>query len=237
MFFDFLSLQNQNPPVLPHEVTLQNEGLAYSQGFANGSPTSALQNQALRSPSKNSPWNLWKSLKSGKTLRNTGNHLEKVWKTTKTPRPWFYRIQSLINPLGFDFVEGETVGNQGHLAMFFDKIKIHLFCPMKSLYKIKVSPTHKVLQMGQNQISYLTSPYKIKNHCMLGNRGFRGTILYRITVLSSQHLPRLQNQDLMDPKKDSFMKIILLQNQESEFLQGVVHYKIKDLGILWDFFY
>ena len=55
MFFDFLSLQNQNPPVLPHEVTLQNEGLAYSQGFTNGSPTSALQNQALRSPSKNSP--------------------------------------------------------------------------------------------------------------------------------------------------------------------------------------
>ena len=86
--------------------------------------------------------------------------------------------------------------------------------------------------MGQNQISYLTSPYKIKNHCMLGNRGFRGTILYRITVLSSQHLARLQNQDLMDPKKDGFMKIILLQNQESEFLQGVVHYKIKDLGIL-----
>ena len=236
MFFDFLSLQNQNPPVLPHEVTLQNQGLAYSQGFTNGSPTSALPNQTLRSPCKNSPWNLWKSLKLGKTLRNTVNHLEKVWKTTKTPRPWFHRIQSLINPLDFDFVEGETVGKQGHLAMFFDKMKIHLFYPMKSLYKIKVSPTHKVLQMGQNQISYLTSPYKIKNHCMLGNRGFRGTILYRITVLSSQHLSRLQNQDLMDPKKDGFMKIILLQNQESEFLQGVVHYKIKDLGILWDFF-
>ena len=171
------------------------------------------------------------------------NHLEKVWKTTKTPRPWFHRIQSLINPLDFDFVEGETVGNQDHLAMFFDFLSLQnqnppvLQYPMKSLYKIKVSPTHKVLQMGQNQISYLTSPYKIKNHCMLGNRGFRGTILYRITVLSSQHLSRLQNQDLMDPKKNDFMNIILLQNQESEFLQGVVHYKIKDLGILWDFFY
>ena len=124
MFFDFLSLQNQNPPVLPHEVTLQNQGLAYSQGFTNGSPTSALPNQTLRSPSKNSPWNLWKSLKLGKTLRNTVNHLEKVWKTTKTPRPWFHRIQSLINPLDFDFVEGETVGNQGHLAMFFDFLSL-----------------------------------------------------------------------------------------------------------------
>ena len=120
MFFDVLSLQNQNPPVLPHEVTLQNQGLAYSQGFTNGSKSNFIS----------------------------------------------------------DF------------------------------------------------------PYKIKNHCMLGKRGFRGTILYRITVLSSQHLSRLQNQDLMDPKKDGFMKIKLLQNQESEFLQGVVHYKIKDLGIL-----
>ena len=55
MFFDFLSLQNQNQPVLPHEVTLQNQGLAYSQGFTNGPPTSALPNQTLRSPSKNSP--------------------------------------------------------------------------------------------------------------------------------------------------------------------------------------
>ena len=52
MFFDFLSLQNQNPSGLPHKVTLQNQGLTYSQDLANGSPTSALQNQVLRSPSK-----------------------------------------------------------------------------------------------------------------------------------------------------------------------------------------
>ena len=55
MFFDFLSLQNQNPPVLPHKVTLQNQGLTYSQDLTNGSPTSALQHQALRSQSKISP--------------------------------------------------------------------------------------------------------------------------------------------------------------------------------------
>ena len=55
MFFDFLSLQNQNPSGLPHKVTLQNQGLTYSQDLTNGSPTSALQNQALRSPSKISP--------------------------------------------------------------------------------------------------------------------------------------------------------------------------------------
>ena len=98
MFFDFLSLQNQNPPVLPHEVTLQNQGLAYSQGFTNGSKS--------------------------------------------------------------NFFSDFPLQNQ------------------------------KPLHVGS------------------------------------------QNQDLMDPKKDGFMKIILLQNQESEFLQGVVHYKIKDLGIL-----
>ena len=55
MFFDFLSLQNQNPSGLPHKVTLQNQGLTYSQDLTNGSPTSALQHQALRSPSKISP--------------------------------------------------------------------------------------------------------------------------------------------------------------------------------------
>ena len=55
MFFDFLSLQNQNPPVLPYKVTLQNQGLTYSQDLTNGSPTSALQYQALRSPNKISP--------------------------------------------------------------------------------------------------------------------------------------------------------------------------------------
>jgi hypothetical protein len=51
---------------------------------------------------------------------------------------------------------------------------------------------------------------------MLGNNGFRGTILYRIKVLPS-HLSPLQNQDLMDPKKNGLMEMILLQNQESEF--------------------
>ena len=30
MFFDFLSLQKQIPPVGPHEVTLQNQDLIYS---------------------------------------------------------------------------------------------------------------------------------------------------------------------------------------------------------------
>ena len=126
------------------------------------------------------------------------------------------------------------MGNQDHLAMFFDFLSLHnqnppvLQYPMKSLYKIKVSPTHKVLQMGQNQISYLTSPYKIKNHCMLGNRGFRGTILYRITVLSSQHLSRLQNQDLMDPKKAGFMKYYY-RIKNLNFFRGLSTTKSKTL--------
>ena len=48
MFFDFLSLQNQNPPVLPHEVTLQNQGLAYSQGFTNGSKSNFISDFPLQ---------------------------------------------------------------------------------------------------------------------------------------------------------------------------------------------
>ena len=35
MFFDFLSLQNQNPHALPHKVTPQNQGLTYSQDLTN----------------------------------------------------------------------------------------------------------------------------------------------------------------------------------------------------------
>ena len=38
--------------------------------------------------------------------------------------------------------------------------------------------------------------YKIKNPYMLGKKGFRGTILYRIKFIPSYHLSPLHNQDL-----------------------------------------
>ena len=52
LVFQCFSLPNRNPSGLPHKVTLQNQGLTYSQDLTNGSPTSALQIQSLRSPSK-----------------------------------------------------------------------------------------------------------------------------------------------------------------------------------------
>ena len=52
----------------------------------------------------------------------------------------------------------------------------------------------------------------------VGQKGFQGMILSRITVLPSHHLSPLQNQPLMNPNKNGLMEMIL-QNQESQFLQ------------------
>ena len=72
---------------------------------------------------------------------------------------------------------------------------------------------------------------KSRTHACWGNWCFRGTILYRIKVIPSHHLSPLQNQNLMDPKKNGLMEMILLQNQEPEFY-NILHlislYKIKD---------
>ena len=102
------------------------------------------------------------------------------------------------------------------------------------LYRIKVLPSHHPSPL-QNQdlidskknglmemillyittesrtcILHLTSLYKIKTHRCWEKRGFRGTILYRIKVLPSHHPSPLQNQDLIDPKKNGLMEMILL---------------------------
>ena len=54
---------------------------------------------------------------------------------------------------------------------------------------------------------------------------------YRIKVVPSKYLSPLQNQDLIDLKKNGLMEMILLQNQEPEFY-NILHlislYKIKD---------
>ena len=47
-----ISLQNQTLIVLCYKFTLQNQGLTYTQDLTSGSPTSSLQNQALRSKQK-----------------------------------------------------------------------------------------------------------------------------------------------------------------------------------------
>ena len=79
-------------------------------------------------------------------------------------------------------------------------------------------------------ILHVTYLYKIKTHAGWGNWCFRGTILYRIKGIPSHHLSPLQNQDLIDPKKNGLMEMILLQNQEPEFY-NILHvtylYKIK----------
>ena len=79
-------------------------------------------------------------------------------------------------------------------------------------------------------ILHVTYLYKIKNPCM-GNWCFRGTILYRIKGIPSHHLSPLQYQNLMDPKKNGLMEMILLQKQEPEFY-NILHlislYKVKD---------
>ena len=66
---------------------------------------------------------------------------------------------------------------------------------------------------------------------MLGKRGFRGTILYRIKVLPSHHPSPLQNQDLIDPKKNGLMEMILLQNQEPAFCIWHLSTKSKPIGV------
>ena len=66
---------------------------------------------------------------------------------------------------------------------------------------------------------------------MLGKRGFRGTILYRIKVLPSHHPSPLQNQDLIDPKKNGLMEMILLQNQEPAFYIWHLSTKSKPIGV------
>ena len=65
---------------------------------------------------------------------------------------------------------------------------------------------------------------------MLGQLVFQGDHLFtesRVFPLTISH----QNQNLMDPKKNCFMEMILLQNQEPEFY-NIPHmislYKIKD---------
>ena len=58
---------------------------------------------------------------------------------------------------------------------------------------------------------------KSKTHTWWGNRCFRGPILYRIKVVPSNYLSPLQNQDLIDLKKNGLMELILLHNQEPEF--------------------
>ena len=79
-------------------------------------------------------------------------------------------------------------------------------------------------------ILHVTYLYKIKTHAGWGNWCFRGTILYRIKGIPSHHLSPLQNQDLIDPKKNGLMEMILLQNQEPEFY-NILHlislYKIE----------
>ena len=94
----------------------------------------------------------------------------------------------------------------------------HWFC---SIISSKISCTN----FGDKVLDFVAcfqerSDFPLQNQepiqYMLGNNGFRGTILYRIKVLPS-HLSPLQNQDLMDPKKNGLMEMILLQNQESEF--------------------
>ena len=66
---------------------------------------------------------------------------------------------------------------------------------------------------------------------MLGKSGFRGTILYRIKVLPSHHPSPLQNQDLIDPKKNGLMEMILLQNQEPAFCIWHLSTKSKPIGV------
>ena len=76
---------------------------------------------------------------------------------------------------------------------------------------------------------------KSRTHACWGNWCFRGTILYRIKGIPSHHLSPLQNQNLMDPKKNGLMEMILLQNQEPEFY-NILHlislHKIKDPTML-----
>ena len=62
-----------------------------------------------------------------------------------------------------------------------------------------------------------TSDFPLQNPYTLGKKGFRGTILYRIKFIPSYHLSPLQNQDLIDPKKNCLTEMILLHNQEPEF--------------------
>ena len=62
--------------------------------------------------------------------------------------------------------------------------------------KEKWSYGNDITTKSRTCILHLTSLYKIKNPYMLGKRGFRGTILYRIKVIPSHHPSPLQNQDL-----------------------------------------
>ena len=69
--------------------------------------------------------------------------------------------------------------------------------------------------------------YKIKNQYMLGKKGFRETILYRIKFIPSCQLSPLQNHDPIDPKKNCLLEIILLHDQESEFYTWFLFTKSK----------
>jgi hypothetical protein len=62
--------------------------------------------------------------------------------------------------------------------------------------KEKLSYGNDITTESRIWIPHLTSLYKIKNPYMLGKKGFRGTILYRIKVIPSYHLSPLHNQDL-----------------------------------------
>ena len=97
--------------------------------------------------------------------------------------------------------------------------------------KEKWSYGNDITTESRTWILHLIYLYKIKTHAGWGNWCFRGTILYRIKGIPSHHISPLQNQDLIGPKKNGLMEMILLQIQEPEFYMWLISTKSRPMQV------